>query len=259
MQDMKMEGSQVESGVKLTSPIKIPTFVFSSLWPSWLFAAKAAGYTNIVTCVEDVKPGVREVMEVITGDDSQLVDWMRWKEAMQNCVHQNDVAHVLILLQGPQDALNRVVEFLMQLGSNVVKLEILAFPTSEANKKRPAKKRQKLMSNLGITPIASLSHHMVGGVVSGVWTLESNMRQLEYQRNDLERQCNVIARLLCQIICRTHKMVFQLPRRWRGSYKRSKRWCGRKEYGRSRLQASMLKLGGYVACLHWMNLWMHMT
>jgi hypothetical protein len=111
-----MTDAQVESGVKITSAISLPTFVFSSLWPSWMFAARAAGYKDIVTCIEDEKPRVNEVVGAIAGDGCCVVNLAEWKIRLQEYVQHSEHACVLILLQGPRDAINRILEFLISLG-----------------------------------------------------------------------------------------------------------------------------------------------
>jgi hypothetical protein len=51
------------------------------------------------------------------------------------------------------------------------------------------------MTSMGVIPIISLSHQMVGGVVDGSWTLESNLHQLGNYRSDLEKASAVVAHL----------------------------------------------------------------
>jgi hypothetical protein len=91
---------QIEFGTKIISFVSQPTFIFASLWPSWLYAAKASGYENLVVHVEDEKPGVKEMVKIGLPAGGRLVDWASWKTLLQTRLRQVNTEKVLVLLQG---------------------------------------------------------------------------------------------------------------------------------------------------------------
>lgn len=186
---------QLETGTKLISLVNQPAFVFASLWPSWFFAARSAGYASLVVCVEDVKPGVDVAIKSVMSEHDKWLDWGRWREEL---LHQLKAQkeQLLVLIQGPRDAVNRVLEFLSTLGKGRKALfHILAFATSEGVGRRRARKRQKLLSDADMRPIATLTHANVGGVIDHGWSLESNVEQIWEDREQLERDTAVKASL----------------------------------------------------------------
>jgi hypothetical protein len=189
----EMRMPQIEFGTKITSPISQPTFVFASLWPSWLYAAKASGYSNVIAYVEDEKPGVKEIVEATLPTGGQLVSLSGWKSRLQERVQQETSEQVLILFQGPRDALNRVLDFMRELTGGTRQVAIMSFVTIEKEGRRAAKKRQRLMRSMDVSPIAVISHKAVGGVVDQSWTLNSNVTGLMSARARLERQSRVQA------------------------------------------------------------------
>jgi hypothetical protein len=186
---------QIEFGTKITFPDIQPTFVFASLWPSWLFAVKALSYKNVVVCVEDGKPGVEAISRVGLPEGGKWLDWTRWKVAVKTHMSQVNTQPALILFQGPRDAHNRLLEFLNKLQVDSQKAHIMAFLTGDTEGKRSSRKRQKLMRSMEVYPIATISHQMVGGIIDHTWTLESNLLELESTKPLLERQSRVRAAL----------------------------------------------------------------
>jgi hypothetical protein len=161
---------QIELGTKLISSFTQPVFVFASLWPSWLYAAKASGYMNLKVYVEDPKCGVEELVKVGMGEQNELLDWSQWKQRLQTHITSKNSEQPLILFQGPRDALIRVLDCLESLQGGLRRVEILAFLTNQRSEKKPSKKRQRLLGSLAVTPMAVLNHQMVGGVVDHAWT-----------------------------------------------------------------------------------------
>jgi hypothetical protein len=184
---------QIEFGTKITSSVNQPTFIFATLWPSWLYAAKASGYENLVVHVEDDKTGVKEIIQAGLSVKGQLVDWLSWKMLLQTQLERISTENVLVLFQGPRDALNRVLTFLSSLYEAGGRVEILAFATNATSSNRARKKRQRLMQMMDVQPTAVLSHQMVGGVIDHAWTLESNVRGLIDVKSHLEQYTRVQA------------------------------------------------------------------
>jgi hypothetical protein len=202
---------QLEFGTKIISVINRATFVFASLWPSWMYAAKAAGHTNLIVHVEDERPRVREILQATMPDGGRVLDWQEWREALCLCM-QNEEEAPLVLVQGPRASVNRVLDHLTKSRVDTKRVEVLAFPTSELVGKRPARKRQKLMTVMGMQPIATLHHQCVGGVIDHAWTLESNLLGLETQRDRMERPSRVRARLSDYLVHTEGGMVVSAPK-----------------------------------------------
>jgi hypothetical protein len=194
-QDERMV-QQLESGTKLISLVKQPSFVFASLWPSWFFAARSAGYESLVVCVEDAKLGVDKAIKAVMTPEDRWMEWNGWKQALRKQLGDLKDEQLLVMVQGPRDALNRVLEFLSTLSERERRhVDILAIATSEATGRRRARKRQKLMRDAEICPVATLSHRCVGGVVDKAWTIESNIRHLWSSHFQLEKESKVKASL----------------------------------------------------------------
>jgi hypothetical protein len=187
---------QLESGAKLISLVKQPAFVFASLWPSWFFAARSAGFESLVVCVEDAKPGVDIAVKAVMSDKDRWLDWAGWRHALLGQLSAQKEGQVQVLIQGPRDAINRVLEFLSNLVQDEKpRINIVAFATSESSGRRRAKKRQKLTHDAGMRPVATLSHHCVGGVLDQAWTVESNVQMMWDNQKELERSSVVKASL----------------------------------------------------------------
>lgn len=190
-----MTKKQVESGFKLNTSFNHPTFVFANLWPSWAFAARAAGYSPTIVHVEDEKPGVMTMVRAGLSSGSQCVDLGRWKTILVETVSNIKVPVVLVLLQGPREALNRILGWISGIDNVTARLDILVFATSELDARRRVEKKRKLLPIMGVEPIAGLSHQSVGGVLDHTWTLESNVAKLVEQRDRLSKYCKVQASL----------------------------------------------------------------
>jgi hypothetical protein len=185
---------QIEIGTKITFSDFQPTFIFASLWPSWLFAVKAHGYKRVVVYVEDEKPGVQAIAQVGLSGGGKWLNWARWKAELTMQMAQVNSKPVLILFQGPRDAHNRLLDFLNRLQVDLQKIQLLAFLTGgDSEGRRISKKRLKVMRSLDVHPIVMMSHRMVGGVIDYSWSLESNMADLERYKAQLERQTSVKA------------------------------------------------------------------
>jgi hypothetical protein len=96
---------------------------------------------------------------------------------------------VLFMVQGPRDATNRVLEFLGNIDqSKRHQINILAISTSEIVVGRHwAKKRQKLMRDTAVCPVATVSHNCVGRVLDQGWTIESNIQKMLNSKEQLEK------------------------------------------------------------------------
>jgi hypothetical protein len=184
---------QIEFGTKITSYVTQPTFVFASLWPSWLYAAKASGYVNLVVHIEDVKPGVKEMVQAGLPEGECLVEWRQWKTLVEKEILRQGTEPVLVLFQGPRDALNRVLSFLNNLHKGPQNVQILAFPTSEGSSRRVAKRQRQFRRSMSVAPVTIITHSMVGGVIDHAWTLESNVPDFAQSISCLERKSRVQA------------------------------------------------------------------
>jgi hypothetical protein len=96
-----------------------------------------------------------------------------------------------------------VLDFLSRLDEGSVRVEILAFATSKATSSRAAKKRQRIMRSMDVSPMVVLTHQMVGGVVDHAWSLESNISGLLQAKSQLERASHVQA-VLTDYLGHTH-------------------------------------------------------
>lgn len=189
----KVNQKQVETGTKISKSFNSPTFVFAMLWPSWLFAAKGAGCSEILVCVEDAKEGVEEVIKSTMSKHDQWLDKNAWGLALQEWLSLTNTETGLLLLQGPRDTLQRVLKWVEKFPNALSRLQILAFATNVLSEDRSTGKRRKLSHRTFIQPCASIAHQCVGGVLNHSWTLESNAPDLLEMRHLLTRQSLVQA------------------------------------------------------------------
>jgi hypothetical protein len=178
-----------------------------------MFAAKAFGYSNLFVHVEDEKRGVAEMIQAALPSGGRYLSWGEWREAFTHQLSRSGHELVLVLLQGPRDALNRVINWISSLNGHAARIDIMSFPTSELSGRRQDRKRQKVMQSMSMKPIASLSHQSVGGVIDHAWTLESNIEDLLLCRDKLSQACKVQASLQDYLSHTQDGKVVQSPNR----------------------------------------------
>lgn len=169
----------METGIKLITSVMSPMFVYSSLWPSWLFAASSVGCKNVIVCIEDINMGVREAILGVLRKGDQWMECKHWKESLITTLkNQKDNGPVTVLLQGSHQMIEKVLRWILTelegMSNLEARMRVMAFKTTaDAGKphSRPAKRRKQRLDTLFRTRVV-MGHELVGGVLDHAWTFE---------------------------------------------------------------------------------------
>jgi hypothetical protein len=187
---------QIETGTKLIKTCSNPTFIYATFWPSWMFAAKARGFSNLFLYLEDATELVKEMCIGLEMKGLKLCALKDWLQELVKASMQRSESCVYVFVQGPiapvKEKVKRWLETDSQVAQGNQRIRLIAGLTSDrklskgiVGHTRTSRAKGEGSGGEGQS-VFNMSHEQVGGAIDGMWTFwcnwtltHSELRRLE--------------------------------------------------------------------------------